>query len=191
MSATGISFQNRSRRSGVTLIYAVFMMTAMCGFASLAFDYGHVQMCKNQMRRCVDAAARAAAGGLNSGPAAAQALALQYATLNKVDGSALLLDPSQGDIQFGKWVIDPSGKTPSYFQVLSGAAASGANAVRVSGHRTSARGTAVPLVFGPGAWRTFLRCDCGFDCDVCSCHQHQSDCAGDRESVSFGHARGQ
>jgi len=137
----------RFRHRGVTLIYVAVMMTALCAFASLAVDYGRVQLCKTELRRAADAAARAGAAGLATSPAAAQALALQYASLNMADGIPVALDITQGDIQLGSWVTDPTGKVAPHFQVLTGNATLNANAVCVTAHRAASRGTALPLLF--------------------------------------------
>ena len=62
-------------------------------------------------------------------------------TGHDADGKAVVLDRSN-DIEFGTW--DDQSRT---FSVLSGSAASSANAVRITGRRTAARGSAVSLVF--------------------------------------------
>jgi Flp pilus assembly protein TadG len=137
----------RFRHRGVTLIYAVVMMTTLCAFTSLAVDFGRVQLCKNELRYAADAAARAGAGGLATNPATAQALAVQYAAINTADGTPVALDLTQGDVQLGSWVVDPTGKVAPHFVALTGNAVINANAVCVTAHRSAARGTALPLMF--------------------------------------------
>jgi hypothetical protein len=130
------------------LIYGIVLMSAFCAFTSLAVDFGRLECCKTQLRMAADAAARAAAGGLSMGPAAAQALALKYAQMNEADGLPVTLDLTRGDVQIGEWVTDPTGKIAPHFVVLSGQSLSNANAVLVSAHRSADRGTALPLMFG-------------------------------------------
>lgn len=105
---------------------------ALVGFVSLGVDYGRVQMVRTELRRAADAAARYALQGITNGTAVAKAQAC--ATENLVDGTALALQTA--DIEIGMWAnntFTPGGATP--------------NAVRVTARRTSARGTAVPLLF--------------------------------------------
>jgi Flp pilus assembly protein TadG len=51
-----------SSRRGSSMLYLVAVMAVLMGFASLAVDYGRVQMVKTQLQIAVDAATRAAAG---------------------------------------------------------------------------------------------------------------------------------
>jgi Flp pilus assembly protein TadG len=131
-------------RSGLTLVYAIMMMTALCGFASLAVDWGRVQMMKTQLQRAADAAARAAAAQLaaGNGVSATQNAAVTWAGYNTADNTSVVINGTS-DVDFGTW--DSSAKT---FTVLTGAARSSANAVRVWARRTAARGTALNLTFG-------------------------------------------
>lgn len=128
-------------RRGLSLIYSLITLSVMIGFASLAVDLGRVQVAKTELRRTADAAARAAASSLSSGVAAAQSAAVSIAAANTVDGQSHVLETAS-DIEFGTWDI-----TARTFTVLSGAARSNANAVRVTTRRTAARGTAIPLSF--------------------------------------------
>ena len=101
--------------------------------ASLAVDYARVQVVKTQLRRAVDAAARYGATGLASGNAVAWAQAA--AADNTVNGVAFSLQA--GDIQTGSY----SGGTFT-------AGGTPANAVQINAVLSSARGNAVPLIFG-------------------------------------------
>ena len=125
----------------MALVYTVAAMAVLLGFASLGVDLARVQVAKTELRSAVDAAARAAAGGLVTGVSAAQSNAISIAAAQTVDGTALTLEPAT-DIEFGTW--DLVNRT---FSVLTGANRSNANAVRINGCRTSQRGTAIPLVF--------------------------------------------
>jgi uncharacterized membrane protein len=112
---------------GVASYYLVICMVALCGICSLGVDLGRVQLVKTELRRAADAASRAGASGL---PDVAQAISLasQYAQLNNADASPVALDAT--DIELGTW-----NKTNKTFTVLTGAARSGANAVRVTARR--------------------------------------------------------
>jgi hypothetical protein len=132
----------RTGRGGLAAIYLVVMLVALTGIASLAVDWGRVQLVKTQLQRAADAASRAAAAQLGNGVSAVQNAAVTWAGYNTADGSSVVLD-SATDVEFGTW--DSTNKT---FTVLTGAAQSGANAVRVTARRTAATGNAVPLMFG-------------------------------------------
>jgi Flp pilus assembly protein TadG len=127
----------RRRRAGIALIYITLVITIVFGFASLAMDYGRVQLAKTQLRNATDIAARSAAPALGN-VATVQSLAIQYAAANGCDGTPVTL--TANDVEFGDW--DTTTRT---FTILTGTARNGANAVRV----TSAR--AVPLVIARAA----------------------------------------
>jgi len=129
------------RRRGVSLVYMVVVFSVMLGFASLAVDWGRVQLSKSQLQHAADAAARFGASGLENGAAAALANALAVGSQNSVDGSPLVLDPNN-DVAIGMW--DPSSHT---FTPLPTGSQTGANAVQVTAHRIAARNTAIPLYF--------------------------------------------
>lgn len=136
----------RSRRSkhphGITVVYAIIAMSALIAFSSLAVDYGRVQVAKYELQRAADAGARAAVAGVSGGISNAQTLAVNYAASNMADGTAVSVDPNT-DVEFGTW-----DSVAATFTVLSGAARSGANAIRVTAHRTAARGNPVPTSIG-------------------------------------------
>lgn len=118
-------------------------LVVFCAFISLAVDYGRVQLVKTELRSAADAAARAAAGSLSSGTTAAQNAAVQIAGLNTADGRSVALNTAT-DVEFGMW--DTSART---FTVLTGPAASAADAVRITARRTAANGNPVNLTLAP------------------------------------------
>jgi Flp pilus assembly protein TadG len=132
---------NISRRRGVSLVYMVVVFTVMFGFASLAVDWGRVQLAKSQLQQAADAAARFGASGLENGSAAALANALAVGSQNSVDGSPLVLDPNN-DVAIGTW--DATAHT---FTPLPTGSQSSANAVQVTAHCIAARNTAIQLYF--------------------------------------------
>src|SRR5204862_504460 len=83
------------------------------------------------LQTTVDAAARAGCTGLQVSPAEVRIRAKAIAASNTVNGAPLTLLDS--DIELGTW--EPVGKT---FALLSGAAESTANAVRVTGRLIAA-----------------------------------------------------
>jgi hypothetical protein len=115
---------------------------AICGFVSLAVDYGRVQVAKMELHQSCDACARAAAATLPSGVSAATTAAQTYAQYNVIDGAAGTLN-SNTDIQYGLW----NAATGS-FTALSGSAQSTANAVQVTLWRRTSTNNAIPLMFG-------------------------------------------
>jgi hypothetical protein len=95
-----------------------------------------------ELERCATAAARAAASKFLTDQSAARDLAVTYASLNRADGTAVVLDRNQ-DVEFGHWDA-----VTRKFTAYSGANLANADAVQVTARRASARGTAVPLAFG-------------------------------------------
>ena len=125
----------------MALVYLTVAMVALVAFVSLGVDYGRVQLVRGELQLAADAAARHAAAGLAAGITAAENNAVSAAGDNKADGTEVVLDRAV-DVEFGRW--DPSTQA---FIVLTGAARSGADAIRVTARRTSARGNPVPLLF--------------------------------------------
>ena len=138
----------RHHRTGITFIYTAFMLCILSGFASLAVDWGRVQMVKTQLMRASESAARYGAVGLENGADAAIANALAAAADNGADGSAVVLDPNR-DIEIGNWDTVTRAFTP-----VTGAARNLAGAIRVTARRTAASGQAVSLIFGKSVGQT-------------------------------------
>ena len=136
------STENRKRRSGIALVYGVILMTLLSGFVSLGVDYGHVQLVKTELQQAAESAARAAVSQFGSGIATVQNTAVIWAGRNTADMTSVVIDPVN-DVDFGTWT--PATRS---FTVLTGAARTSANAVRVWAHRTVAKGNAVRLTFG-------------------------------------------
>ena len=126
------------RRRGNVLIWCTTALTVVFAFASLAMDYGRVQVAKTELRRAADAGARAGVSAVGS-IGAVQDLAIAYASRNNCDGSPVLINRS--DVEFGTW--DRSGRI---FTPLTGPARTNADALRVTCRRTG--DNAIPLVFG-------------------------------------------
>jgi Flp pilus assembly protein TadG len=155
-------------RAGATLIWVTVAFSTMIAFASLAVDYGRVQVAKTELLQAADAAARAAAGSLPSGTTAARNEAVRIAALNKAAGLFITLDPN-ADVDFGFWGPpdtdfaetddwtamdwstagdeDMADDGTWVFTPLAAADISMANAVRVTARCAASRGTAVPLLF--------------------------------------------
>ena len=137
----GILNQRHCRgRRGSTVVYVIVAMTAFTALVSLAVDLGHARLVKAQLQCAADAAARYAATGLSASVTTAQNNAVSAAAANNADGASVSVDPNN-DVDFGTW----SGGT---FTILTGAARSNANAVRVWVRRTAANGNPVSLSFG-------------------------------------------
>lgn len=131
----------RRRRRGGMLIYITVGLLSLCALASLAVDFGRAQLVKTELQCATDAAARQAAANLQSGYTTATAKAMEVAAYNKANGTSVVLD-ANNDIEFGVW--DTTTRT---FTPLSGSARNSATAVRITAHRTAARGNAVPTAF--------------------------------------------
>jgi hypothetical protein len=117
-------------------------LVAFVVVASMAADYGRVQVVKTELRRGADAAARAGAAYLGDyTTASAQAIAL--AGLNTADGQSIAL--TANDIEFGTW--DSMARV---FSPRVGTDRVNSNSIRVTARRTAATGNPVSLTFtGP------------------------------------------
>jgi Flp pilus assembly protein TadG len=132
----------RNRRNGIGLIYSVVILLALTAIASLAVDFGRVELVKTQLRCAADAAARAAAHDMTvNGTSSARDTAVYYAKANKADGTPVILDRTN-DIEFGNW--DTAARK---FTVSNSSDPTQLNAVHVTTRRIAARNTAVPLMF--------------------------------------------
>lgn len=130
----------RQRPFGFTAVYGVLCLFAMFALASLAVDWGRVQLVRTELQRAADAASRAALSQLSAGTTAVQNAAVAFGANNSADSTSVVIDPVN-DVEFGDW-----NSATRTFTTLPNT--TGADAVRVTARRTAARGTAVPLVFG-------------------------------------------
>jgi Flp pilus assembly protein TadG len=128
----------RSRSRGQGLIYVIVAMPIMCGFCSLAVDFGRAEVTKTELLRAADAAARYGAKGLSLAGSSntATSYAQTAAAANTADGSSVVLQSS--DVVTGTWnsstgTFTAGGSTPT--------------AVQVTAQRTAARGNAVATMF--------------------------------------------
>ncbi len=138
--------RHRSHRRGVATIYAIVIMTVLLGIASLAVDFGRVQVAKAELQRAADAAARYGVVALSddrfSNPVGlARQWAKDAANDNLVDGRPLVL--KNQDIEFIQ--VDPTTKN---YVVLTGNHRRNANGLRILPKLTDGRGNSVPLMFG-------------------------------------------
>ncbi len=126
----------RSRSRGQGLIWVIITLPVMCGFCSLAVDFGRAETTKTELQRAADAAARYGALGLSISGSAATAYAIDAANDNTADGSVVVLQSS--DVVTGTW----NSATHSFT-----AGGGSQNAVQVTAQRTKARGNAVQTMF--------------------------------------------
>jgi hypothetical protein len=124
-------------RRAMVMAYAVLAMVALCGLASLAVDYGRVQLVKTELAATAEAAARAGAAQLVTSGQAALSAAVAVGSANTADGTPVALDAST-DVEVGTWDAAARAFT---------AGTANPNAVRVTARRTAARGTAVTLTW--------------------------------------------
>jgi hypothetical protein len=174
----GARFVQTQRRSGLSVIYVVLFLLVLVGFVSLAVDIGRSRVTRLELQTTADAAARAAASGMQVAPTGVD-LAIQRAvdvaelntSMDVANGpgqhggrqdNPVVLDRDE-DIEFGIWrpertwkQIDDSPNSPVDERRE-------ANAVRVWGRRTDSfiqthadgshsniqRNTGLPLIFGP------------------------------------------
>jgi len=116
-------------------------VVVLVGFVSMAADLGRVQVAQTELQEATDAAARYGAMGLQNiiyGQSAAASNAATSGLDNRVEGTPLVIQP--GDVQIGIW--DSTART---FTVVTDPTT--ANAVKVTGVCSAARGTAIPMTF--------------------------------------------
>jgi Flp pilus assembly protein TadG len=130
------------RRGAIAPLAALFIVFIV-GLAAFAIDCGVITLARTQLQAAADAAAIAGADALSSGTTTATTAAQTIAQANYAGGAHVSVVTSS-DVEFGTW--DTSKST---FTVLTGAAASGANAVRVTCWLSQSRGTGLTLFFAP------------------------------------------
>jgi Putative Flp pilus-assembly TadE/G-like len=128
------------RHRGVVLILIVLLMVMFAAIASLAVDYGHVQLIKTQMQRTADATARGymlycATNGQSY--ATTHGPALYAAAANPIDANSGILPAVT--VTWGYWT--PASGT---FSTSSGTDP----AVKIKLKRTAAGNNAAPLFWG-------------------------------------------
>jgi Flp pilus assembly protein TadG len=131
----------RQARRGSVMLYMSFALVVICGFVSLAVDYGRVQVARSELQTAADIAARYAATGIKheiNGINASAAMAQAALAENKVD--ARLIKQSQFTVETGVWNPDVSKFVP-HTQVDK------INAVRVTLKCQPGDGSAVPTSF--------------------------------------------
>jgi Flp pilus assembly protein TadG len=148
MPKTGKKVLRRSRHRGHAIIITIVSFATLMGIASLAVDFGRVMETKSELRRVVDAAARAGAYALNTVNntptnqsvinAVNKIMNMPGNTVNGANVALVTVPPRGGtsDIQWGTW--DGSNFHPQ-------ANVAGANAVQVTASLTAAKGNAVPM----------------------------------------------
>src|SRR4051812_45740614 len=111
----------RQRKPGIAVLYVVIFMTVGLAIASLAVDYGTVQLAKTQLRMAADSAARASVQALGGSVSSVQDIAVQYAAANTCNGTAVAISKNS-DIEFLDW--NPLTRT---YSVLTGSSRNYAN----------------------------------------------------------------
>jgi Flp pilus assembly protein TadG len=125
------------RRSGLALIYMGMCLFTLLAICSLAVDFGRWEMCKTELQRAADAAARAGALALRFSPTTALSTATSVAGGNYVDNTKI---SSNSNVSVTVQLEDYISATD--IVVLSSGSYSLANAVNVTISYN------VPLVFG-------------------------------------------
>jgi hypothetical protein len=124
------------------MFYVVVSLIAMMGFVSLAVDLGRVQTAKTQLRRAVDAAARAGLASLSQGVSAVRTVAVNMAANDKCDGSTVVIPAA--NVTAGIW----NNSTKTFSTTGTADNITTFSAVQVTASRTQAGGNPIPLLFG-------------------------------------------
>jgi hypothetical protein len=133
-------------KRGFASIYLLVIFTALMGVASLAVDFGRVEVARSELQRAADAAARAGAAALDQDYNAVKSQARAFASANLADGTPVILKDQ--DIEIGIWKNNKFYKNGNPDDI---------NAVRITAQRTSDRGNAIPLLLGRAVGPAF--CD--------------------------------
>lgn len=126
--------KSRLRRQGAATIYLIVAAVALFGLASLAADFGRVQLVRAELQQTADLSARAGAAEIFWGVSRAENAAIWYAAANEAGGETVALNAAD-NLQLGQW-------KNGAFTVLTGSARTNANAMRVTIQRK------VPLYLG-------------------------------------------
>lgn len=117
--------ESRRGRRGSAAVLMASLLVVLVGAGAVAVDIGYQRVVGEQLQAGLDAAAIAASNRLDVSPEAARTAAVSMASLNVAGDHAIeIIDD---DVEIGTWDA-----TAGTFTVLSGAAESGGNAVRVS-----------------------------------------------------------
>lgn len=139
---TDTARQTAQQRGGMLLIWAALCMVFVMAFVAFSLDVGYIVVTECELQNAADAGAISGAKALAVGPEAAVTAACNWAARNLVAGEPAEVSPS--DVELGHWDSQTAQFTP-----LTGSAAGGATAVRVTCHRSVARGNALRLFIAP------------------------------------------
>jgi Flp pilus assembly protein TadG len=114
-------------RSGLAIVYMAIALISLTAICSLAVDFGRWEMCKTQLQRAADAAARAGAFNLATSASAAVTAATSVVNGNYVDAQTV---SSNSKVTVSVQLLDWT--SSSNYVVLVSATYSLANAVRVT-----------------------------------------------------------
>src|SRR4051812_21836610 len=127
----------KPHRRGIATIYFLLAFVVLVGFVSFATDYAHVQLAKTQLETATDAACRYSTHYAANGQAAVLSKASAAAAENQINGKPLALQSA--DVKVGNWNAASKTFTNGGMPV---------NAVKVTAECSSARSSAIPLLFG-------------------------------------------
>jgi len=112
-------------------------------FLAFSVDWGYITVTQSELQNAADSGALSGARALLDGREAAVAAAQLWAGKNVAAGQPVTIVTAE-DVEIGRW----NDQTAS-FTVLSANSATPPNAVRVTCHRTAARGNPLALFFAP------------------------------------------
>lgn len=129
------------RRRAFSAIYFAVLWLPLASIALLfCVEWGMITSSRSELTAAADAASMAGASGLMISPVEARIRAKQIAAENKINGVPLTLMDT--DIEIGKWDDETS-----TFTLLTGAAESTGNSVRINARLAASRGTGLNLLF--------------------------------------------
>jgi Flp pilus assembly protein TadG len=127
----------QNHRRGMAILYMSILLMTLTAVTSMAVDFGRWEMCKTQLQRAADAAARSGAFQLAKGASTSVSYATIVSWFNNVDAQTVLSNPNVSvTIQVLDWT------SASNYTVLTSSNYSLANAIRVTLSYN------VPLMFG-------------------------------------------
>ncbi len=95
-----------AKRRGTIIVLAAFLMIVMMGMLAFTIDLGYMYTTEAQLKRAVDAAALAGAGGLVDGQDEANERTVEYLLRNPIGNTILLAEDDDLDTKISEFLVD-------------------------------------------------------------------------------------
>ncbi len=95
-----------AKRRGTIIVLAALLMIVMMGMLAFSIDLGYMYTTQSELKRAVDAAALAGAGGLVNGQDEANERTVEYLLRNPVGSTILLAEGDDLDAKISEFLVD-------------------------------------------------------------------------------------